>query len=173
MKADEAEKQSKSILLDYLKERAVIFEMRDRFITTRNKLMHIVNCATAHKQKERCRLNYLREAWQHIFDRMCEALGKEKKNKKKLEKLKMLPNSKRDEMLGIYYQRAKLRFRMKVYKDIMHSKGVAELGKDDTFLGMKNEIKALEKKLGFKKETEKAPKEANTPPTNKPQGKGP
>lgn len=77
--------------------------MRDRFITTRNKIMRIVNCATNHKQRERWRLTFLKEAWHQIFERMCEALGKEKKNKKKLEKLKMLPNSKRDEMVGIYY----------------------------------------------------------------------
>jgi len=146
--------------------------MRDRFITTRNKIIRIVNCATDHKHRERCRLNFLREAWQHIFERMCEALGKEKKNKKKLEKLKMLPISKRDEMIAIYYQRAKLRFRMKVYKDIMNAKGVSDLSKDDTFIGMKNELKAFEKRLGFKKEIEKAQKEVNASTTAKTAAKG-
>lgn len=38
---------------------------------------------------------------------------------------------------------------------------------------MKSELKALDKKLGFKKETDKAPKEATAPTTTKPGGKGP
>ncbi len=49
---------------------------------------------------------------------MCEHLGKEKKHKKKVDKVKLLPDSYRDEFLKAYYQRAKLKFRLKIYKDM-------------------------------------------------------
>jgi hypothetical protein len=90
------------------------------------------------------------------MDRICEALGKEKKNKKKLEKHKSLPVSKRDEMIDLYYKRAKLKFRMKVFKDILIRGGTQAVEKDQGLKAMKEDLKSLEKKLGFKKDQEKA-----------------
>jgi hypothetical protein len=78
------------------------------------KINHIVMTMTKQKLLEKCRIRFLQEAWNYVVDQMCEALGKEKKHKKKLDKLKMLPDNYRDEYLSQYFKRAKLKFRLKV-----------------------------------------------------------
>lgn len=45
---------------------------------------------------------------------MIDHFGKEKKLKKKVEKLKMLPDSIKNEFLNAYFYRMKLRFRLKL-----------------------------------------------------------
>ena len=150
---DNVEKESKLILLDYVRERSELFNLKEKFVVTRYKIIHVITTLNNHKLKDNYRFRFLQEAWQFVLESICEGLGKEKKNKKKLEKLKLLPDSKRDEMLKSYYTRAKLRFRMKVFEQMQIAKGFVNISKDPIYITMKNEQKALEKKLGFKKET--------------------
>jgi hypothetical protein len=61
----------------------------------------------------------------------------EKKNKKKLDKLKMLPDSVRDEFLSEYYKKAKINHRIKVYLSMNETKGTPIHDKDPMLLDLK------------------------------------
>ncbi len=49
------------------------------------------------------RILFLEHAWTFILDLQCEIYSKDKKQKKKVEKLRMLPNSQRDEFIHMFY----------------------------------------------------------------------
>lgn len=105
---------SHQILVDYIRERARLFDLKEKFRVTRQRIGYIVSMMTSHKLLEKARINFLREAWRFVMDIMCEQLSKDKKHKKKVDKLKLLPDSYRDDFLKAYFKRAKLRFRLKV-----------------------------------------------------------
>ena len=69
---------------------------------------------------------------------MCEHLGKDKKHKKKVDKIKLLSNSYRDEFLKAYYQRAKLKFKLKIYRDMATQKKMDNIEKAPITVDIKN-----------------------------------
>lgn len=153
LKHDNAQRQAKDIFLDYIKERSQQFELKKKFVSLGNTLRYIVTRITNHKLLERARMKFLHEAWQFMVDHLCETLGKEKKHKRKVEKIRLLPDTYRDEALKRYMARAKLMFRLKIYCDVTQDKEVALVkGKDPKIEAMKKDIKKLESDLGFKKE---------------------
>lgn len=128
-------------------ERAYYFMLRDKFLTTRNKIFHVYETMRDYSLKERARIRFLQEAWHFTL----EVMMGEKKNKKKLEKFKMLPDRVRDEFLADYYKRCKIMHRLKVYIQMGENSGHPVGEKDQQRVELKKQIKALEKKLGFKK----------------------
>jgi hypothetical protein len=100
-----------------MRERAYFFVLRDKFVTTRNKIFRVYDTMRIYSNMERCRVRFLQEAWQYTLETMCT----EKKHKKKIEKLKMLPDSMRNEFLADYYKRAKIAHRLKVSIQISES----------------------------------------------------
>jgi hypothetical protein len=114
-------------------ERAYYFVLRDKFITTRNKIFHVYDTMKNYSIMERSRIRFLQEAWQYTLEIMIT----EKKNKKKLEKFKMLPDSVRDDFLADYYKRAKVMHRLKVYIQMNETRGTPVSEKDPQKLEMK------------------------------------
>lgn len=151
MKIDNCIRDSIELVKEFMKERAYYFILRDKFITTRNKIFHVFQTIMGYAITEKCRIRFLQEAWHYTIDAMCL----EKKNKKKVDKLKMLPDSVRDEFLSEYYKRAKINHRLKVYLSMNETKGVIISEKDPIRVDLKNKIKAIEKKLGIKKDVKK------------------
>jgi hypothetical protein len=69
---------------------------------------------------------------------MCEHLGKDKKHKKKVDKIKLLPDSYRDEFLRAYYLRAKLKFKLKIYRDMATQTYMGNIEKAPITVDLKN-----------------------------------
>ncbi|TNV86864.1 hypothetical protein FGO68_gene6999 [Halteria grandinella] len=147
MKYDNAISQSIETIKEFMHERAYYFVLREKFISTRNKIFHVYNTMKNYSTLERARIRFLQEVWHYTVDIMMT----EKKHKKKLDKLKMLPDSVRDDFLSEYYKRAKIMHRLKVYIQMNETQGTPLSEKDPQRMEMKKQIKLLEKKLGFKK----------------------
>ena len=86
------------------------------------------------------------------MDIMCEQFSKDKKQKKKVEKYRGLPNSLKNEFIQDYFHRCELKFNVKVALEMAEVHGGLS-PKNSEMLGLwKAEIKNLEKKLGLKKD---------------------
>ena len=56
---EKAEKHSHEILLDYLRERSQLFDLRNKFVDTRQKIFYIVQTMTNAKMLDKCRVRFL------------------------------------------------------------------------------------------------------------------
>lgn len=98
------------------------------------------------------RKQFLAYIWNYSIDQQCEAL-KDKKQKKKIEKLRMLPNSYRDEFISDYYKRCLLKYSLKMLQEMSEVHGGQTPQGIEKITLWKTEIKNLEKKIGLKKES--------------------
>ena len=93
----------------------------------------------------------LREVWRVARDRKLDEMAKDKKNKKKsdrIDKLKYMPDFYREDYIKDMYTMARLSFRMSGIQHILaYSQEMGAIAKRDE---LKSKIKALEKKLGFR-----------------------
>lgn len=90
------------------------------------------------------------KAWNFMIETMCEQLGKDKKHKKKVDKLKMLPESYSVKFLDEYFERAKLMHKMKI---LLEKHSVKSKVKDPLIESIKEKIKEKDKLLGKKEST--------------------
>lgn len=97
------------------------------------------------------RKEVLREVWRVVRDRKLEEMQKDKKHKKKsdkIDRLKYLPDSVKEEYIEDFYNLAKFTFKMNGLNLIGgQNPSMTLISKRDA---LKNKIKSLEKKLGFK-----------------------
>lgn len=104
--------------------------------------------------KER-HLIFLEHAWNFVMDILCEQFGKDKKQKKKVEKYRGLHNSFKDEFLRDYLKFCEFRYKVKVALEMADAYGGLSPKNSEMLGEWKAEIKNLKKKLGFE-EKEKA-----------------
>jgi hypothetical protein len=95
---------------------------------------------------------FLEHAWTFVMDILCEQLGKDKKQKKKIEKYRGLHNSIKDEFLRDYLKRCEFKYKVKVAMEMAEAHGGLSPKNSEMVAEWKAEIKNLEKKLGLKKE---------------------
>jgi hypothetical protein len=77
---------------------------------------------------------------------------KDKKQKKKVEKLRMLPNTYRDEFISDYYKRCLLKYSLKLLQEMIEVHGGQTTENTEKIAIWKTEIKNIEKRIGLKKE---------------------
>jgi Arc/MetJ-type ribon-helix-helix transcriptional regulator len=130
-----------------------------RFINTKARLIFLAKRVKNRLMLEQYRNNFLVEAWVFVLDNMCDHFEKDKKHRKKVDKLKMLPDSYRKEFLDLYYRKCKLRYMHRVLLGISDGKGNPYASRSEV---IKEEIKLIDKKLGFKKEAGSTAKGASS-----------
>ena len=105
--------------------------------------------------KER-HLIFLDHAWNFVMEILCEQFGKDKKQKKKLEKYRALNNSFKDETLRDYLKMCEFRYKVKVALEMADAYGGLSPKNSEMIGEWKAEIKNLKKKLGLEEKEKSA-----------------
>jgi hypothetical protein len=113
----------------------VVFDINTKFLLTGKRINILVNRLSNRKVIEAQRMESLREVWRVARDRKLDEMAKDKKHKKKsdkIDKLKYMPDSYREDCIKDLYSLARLTFRMSSIQQILaHSQEMGAIAKGD------------------------------------------